>query len=259
MNKQKTTPKRKAIGNKVRFEVFKRDSFTCQYCGQKAPDVLLEVDHIKPVIKGGTNDILNLVTSCKVCNSGKSKNELSDDSVIEKQRRQLEELEQRRQQLEMLMQWHIGLQDHEDFQVDKYIGYFNKVHSCNAILTDEGKKTAKKYIKKYGFQKVLEGINVLHSRYSHLEIEERFKKLGGVLTYLTASEDEKHALYIKGVCKNRFAYFDFTYGTKLITQSLCKYEYEFVLQIAKEARNWSQWRNQMEDLVSESEEEDLPF
>ena len=36
---------RKPLSKKIRFEVFKRDAFTCQYCGQMAPDVLLEVDH----------------------------------------------------------------------------------------------------------------------------------------------------------------------------------------------------------------------
>lgn len=62
---------RKALSQKVRFEVFNRDSFTCQYCGAKAPDVILQVDHITPVAAGGTNDVLNLVTSCQACNSGK--------------------------------------------------------------------------------------------------------------------------------------------------------------------------------------------
>ena len=63
--------KRQPISKKLRFEVFKRDSFTCQYCGLKAPDVILEVDHIKPVKEGGTNDLLNLITSCYICNRGK--------------------------------------------------------------------------------------------------------------------------------------------------------------------------------------------
>ena len=45
--------KRKPISKKLRFEIFKRDKFTCQYCGKMAPDVVLEVDHIKPVCKGG--------------------------------------------------------------------------------------------------------------------------------------------------------------------------------------------------------------
>ena len=41
--------KRKGISKKTRFDVFKRDSFTCQYCGKSAPDVVLQVDHINPV------------------------------------------------------------------------------------------------------------------------------------------------------------------------------------------------------------------
>ena len=74
---------RKSVGNRVRFEVFKRDSFTCQYCGVKAPEVILEVDHITPVAEGGSNDLLNLVTSCRDCNSGKSDKKLSDESAVE--------------------------------------------------------------------------------------------------------------------------------------------------------------------------------
>ena len=37
---------RKTLSKKIRFEVFKRDKFTCQYCGRMSPDVILEVDHI---------------------------------------------------------------------------------------------------------------------------------------------------------------------------------------------------------------------
>ena len=64
--------KRKKLGKKIRFEVFKRDSFTCQYCGQSAPQVILEVDHIVPVSKGGDDELTNLITSCRDCNRGKS-------------------------------------------------------------------------------------------------------------------------------------------------------------------------------------------
>jgi len=32
---------RKTISKKIRFEVFKRDSFTCQYCGKSAPEIIL--------------------------------------------------------------------------------------------------------------------------------------------------------------------------------------------------------------------------
>lgn len=70
--------KRKTISKSVRFEIFKRDSFTCRYCGAKPPDVILAVDHVQPVAAGGDDDQLNLVTSCDACNSGKSSKPLHD-------------------------------------------------------------------------------------------------------------------------------------------------------------------------------------
>lgn len=69
--------KRKAISKKVRFEVFKRDGFTCQYCGAHPPQAILHVDHIIPVAEGGGNEDTNLVTACDHCNLGKSANSLA--------------------------------------------------------------------------------------------------------------------------------------------------------------------------------------
>ncbi len=62
---------RKPIGKKLRFEVFKRDGFVCQYCGAHPPAAILHVDHIVPVAEGGGNEIENLITSCQPCNLGK--------------------------------------------------------------------------------------------------------------------------------------------------------------------------------------------
>jgi len=68
---------RKAISNKLRFEIFKRDEFMCQYCGSHPPKAVLHVDHITPVKLGGDNNISNLITSCSICNSGKSATSLN--------------------------------------------------------------------------------------------------------------------------------------------------------------------------------------
>lgn len=61
-----------ALSVRTRFEVFKRDEFTCQYCGRKSPEVVLEADHIIPIAGGGSDDVVNLTTSCWECNRGKS-------------------------------------------------------------------------------------------------------------------------------------------------------------------------------------------
>jgi len=70
--------KRKSISKKLRFEIFKRDDFTCQYCGSHPPSIILHIDHIVPVKEGGDNDMDNLITSCSSCNLGKSANSLSN-------------------------------------------------------------------------------------------------------------------------------------------------------------------------------------
>jgi len=63
---------RKAISEKVRYQVLSGDDFRCRACGRGVGDgVKLVVDHIKPVDWGGTNDKSNLQTLCEECNRGK--------------------------------------------------------------------------------------------------------------------------------------------------------------------------------------------
>ena len=51
--------------NFTRFNVFLRDKFTCQYCGDKND---LTFDHLLPKSKGGFTNWENVVTACSVCN-----------------------------------------------------------------------------------------------------------------------------------------------------------------------------------------------
>lgn len=61
-----------AVSKRTRFEVLRRDGHICQYCGEKAPDVTLHVDHVVPVSLGGSDKPENLVAACKDCNTGKA-------------------------------------------------------------------------------------------------------------------------------------------------------------------------------------------
>jgi len=88
---------RTPVSKKKRFDVFKRDSFTCQYCGATPPSVVLEVDHINPVSLGGKNSIDNLITACFSCNRGKSAGLLSDIPQTLKDR--AEEVKERESQI----------------------------------------------------------------------------------------------------------------------------------------------------------------
>lgn len=146
--------KRISIPKKTRFEVFKRDNFTCQYCGRKSPEVVLEIDHINPVSKGGTNNIMNLVTSCFDCNRGKGKTTLKDSSEITIQRKQLELLNKRREQIEMIAMWREELLSIQKKEVDYIDDYFMSVTGYH--LSKHGRKTCSDRIKKYGFQEVFD-------------------------------------------------------------------------------------------------------
>ena len=57
-----------------RYRIMERDNFTCQYCGATAVEAKLEIDHMVPISKGGTNEFANLVTACVACNRGKGNN-----------------------------------------------------------------------------------------------------------------------------------------------------------------------------------------
>jgi len=61
-----------AVSKRLRYEILRRDSYTCRYCGASAPDVPLRVDHVTPVALGGGDEPTNLATSCEDCNNGKS-------------------------------------------------------------------------------------------------------------------------------------------------------------------------------------------
>jgi hypothetical protein len=64
-------PERIPLSARDRFEILRRDKFTCRYCGRKSPEVKLHVDHVTPVAEGGTNHPTNLCAACSDCNLGK--------------------------------------------------------------------------------------------------------------------------------------------------------------------------------------------
>lgn len=65
----------------VRFEVLRRDSFTCTYCGRRPPEVVLHVDHVVPWSQGGSNHPDNLKAACQDCNLGKRDRRLDGSGV----------------------------------------------------------------------------------------------------------------------------------------------------------------------------------
>ncbi len=148
-----TKRKRQTISKTTRFEVFKRDSFTCQYCGKSAPAVILHIDHIQPVSKDGDNDILNLITACDDCNLGKSDRLISDQSILAKQKAQLDELNERREQLELMNQWRKYLQVIDQTELNIADDHWRQL-TVKYSLNDNGRNKTRQLIQKFSLDKM---------------------------------------------------------------------------------------------------------
>ena len=55
-----------------RRNIFKRDKFTCQYCGAQPTGDELTIDHVLPRAQGGQSTWENCVLACMSCNHGKA-------------------------------------------------------------------------------------------------------------------------------------------------------------------------------------------
>lgn len=203
---------RKALSKKTRFEVFKRDSFTCQYCGAKAPEVVLHCDHINPVVEGGSNDIMNLVTACASCNGGKGARKLDDRSAVERQRAQIEELEARREQLEMMLAWRDAAQAQT---VDVVEQIAERIGERGGYWPNEnGKNDIRKWLKTYSLSEVLAAMDESFDHYMKFDghapdqasWNTAFKKIPVFASMKRQAQDKPYLprlLYIQAIMRNR--------------------------------------------------------
>ena len=61
---------------KFRHDILIRDGYRCAYCG--AENIPLELDHIIPRSRGGSDNPENLTLACKPCNSSKGAKNLNE-------------------------------------------------------------------------------------------------------------------------------------------------------------------------------------
>lgn len=203
---------RKPLSKRVRFEVFKRDAFTCQYCGAKAPEVVLHCDHINPVAAGGDNDIMNLVTACADCNGGKAAKKLDDRSAVERQRTQIEELEARREQLEMMLAWRDAA--HAEV-VDVVEAVARRLADRGGFWpSDSGKADIRKWLRTYSLSEVLAAMDEAFDHYMRWNGDqpvreswsEAFRKIPVFASMKRQAQDRPYLprlLYIQGIMRKR--------------------------------------------------------
>lgn len=243
---------RKSISKKIRFEIFKRDQFKCQYCGSSAPDVVLQVDHINPVSKGGDNDLLNLITSCEPCNNGKRARLIDDKSIIEKQKKMLDELDERRAQLQMMLDWRDELNNFDNDLLSSVIARVED--KIFAEVNGKGVATVKGWLAKFELSEILQAISdvrVIYTDNGDLDSEAMFSSIPKVAFFNRKGDDEKAVRYIRGILKNRISYVDerksLAWMMKAVEIGVSTDELK---QIVLDVKNWTQFRQAMEDIIS---------
>jgi len=160
--------KRKSISKRMRFEVFKRDRFSCQYCSAKPPQVQLEVDHIIPISKNGNNNKDNLITACFNCNRGKSNIELTDIP------QPLIETIERKKEAQAQYAAYKRILNKERKIIASEIEDVERVYNASFegyVFTDKFKVTVKGFISKLGIEQVEQAMDSACSRIYYSEQE----------------------------------------------------------------------------------------
>lgn len=244
--------KRKTISSKMRFEVFKRDKFTCQYCGRMAPDVILEVDHIKPVVDGGANDLINLVTSCKDCNRGKGKRKLSDDSAVKMQQEQLKDLAAKSEQLEMMVKWKDELLALGDKEVDILCDYIDQTYRCT--IQSPGRDKMRIWLKKYSVEELIDAIDDAFAR-ERFDPARAFDLIPKCAFYNKnpIRSDIKQILYLRKILTNRIRNVSKPVAYALIERALYQESvpFEDVKTICCTCRMWTEFKERIQEYFTD--------
>lgn len=250
---------RKPLSKKLRFEVFKRDKFTCQYCGRSAPDVILEVDHIMPVKEGGTNDIMNLVTACKECNRGKGARELSNDSTVQKQKAQIAELAEKNEQLQMLLQWRDGMKEIAEKEADAIESVIKEFTEDSFCINENGRKKIRMWRKTYSISELLRATEDACTSYfdgtpGSVEIAfNKIPKIAWANAHPVENEYQKRIFYLRKILINRFRLNDYQKAKsyRLIGGVLDCLSFEEVKSICSSCQSYREFEEIIGEYISD--------
>ncbi|CAG4889454.1 HNH endonuclease [Paraburkholderia gardini] len=148
----------------TRFEVFKRDGFTCQYCGAHPPEVKLEVDHIVALAEGGAEEFDNYITACFPCNRGKGARSL--DAIPQSLADKAVEIAEREEQLRG---YHAVIQAKRS-RIEAEIERVNEVYERfvpGYELSESSRISVRNFIEKLDVFEVIEAMEIAGNRWIH--------------------------------------------------------------------------------------------
>jgi DNA-directed RNA polymerase subunit RPC12/RpoP len=169
--------KRKSVSKKLRFEIFKRDGFRCQYCGATPVEQTLQVDHVVSVASGGGNDQDNLITSCWPCNIGKGARDITVAPMpMERRAKDTAEREAQLAGFQEIFEAKRNRIEDETWRVIYILDEFaEKSGKTNKVWFS----SAQMFVKKMGVHQVLDAAEIASAKF-RFRSESRFRYFCGI-------------------------------------------------------------------------------
>jgi hypothetical protein len=219
---------------------------------------------------GGDNDILNLLTSCADCNGGKGARELADDSMLQRQRAQLDELNERREQLEMMIQWRDGLRDLDRETIDMLAARIEVYLPTGHKVNETGRRTISKWIKDFGFNVILQAIDEAWDKakgqnlafaddaalntYSQMFLD-NIGRFASVIKRSNGDDSARRLFYVRGILNKRCDWMPAPYKAMADLKAFVAagVDAEDLVNLAKCSFSYSRFCDEAESLIARSE------
>lgn len=160
------------MSKKIRFEIFRRDNFTCQYCGRRTPEVVLELDHIIPKSKGGKDEMQNYITACFDCNRGKGARVLSTPVFRDDLKNDVENLKEKNKQLKEYYRLIAEIEEYEAINVQEILRYFTQQIGGKWSINERSHVTIKYFLRKLSISEIKYAIDRTLLKFHDTDLDE---------------------------------------------------------------------------------------
>jgi len=187
---------------------------------------------------------------------------LSDQSVLERQKEQLQELNDRREQLEMMIAWKEGLSSLKDQAIDRLADHWTTLAN-GFSLNEKGRQSLRKMCGKYEITEIMDAMRIATDQYLEVgsdgaftqpSVEDAWSKVVGICRVRRSEQDKPYLrdlLYVRGILRNRVYVPERTIMGMLEDAHLTGVPVEYLKNLAKSCRNWTEFQTDLYDYMNE--------
>ena len=154
----------------------------------------------------------------------------------------------------MMLEWRDELKDFDNEVAQSVADYFEQSIDDAAQVNEVGLKNINKWLKRFELHELLQAIDDLNPIYTKdkaLDAGAMFANIPKVANFNRKGETEKSACYIRGILRNRISYVDYQKSLYWLTQAIEQgIDVEDLKDLAKEVKNWTQFREAMGEILN---------